>query len=1298
MMTPPAPARAPATAAAFLGSSTFIPLLQEVPRFSFIPLLRRAGSSNSRDARDSRTFLTATHAADDPAGRGTSPVRPLPSTATTVPGAAGVLLGTPRGDGRLRNGGISSSGAATAVNGRLPSTVERQVQLDTEETQRRRRYAQAIRGDLSAAQLQSTPNDGGGSAGASLGNSLNKNAEVIRSAPVVTAAAAAAPPSTTTFPRRRQPAVPARPPTNAAKLPRYLEQLIDRGDWRKAVSAFEKARKHQASVFRKAPVHPTDPTSVLTRGAYNQALLAYAKGRDGRGALELLRCMREEGGGIAPTRGSFNACLNACRYGGQRDKVMAVLEMMVEDGVPPSGKSYSSALQACAKEGNVPDARKMLGWMWTSPDLEGGIKGPRPTTWGYNCAMEACARSGDWASAFELMGEMTRHGLAHDAFTYGAALEACGRTGNWQKAEDVVKQMAGAYADSLEPFDYGGKSDRVVAGDASTATLAPTAVHCNALLQAYSRGKRMDKALRLLDQMLAVTIPGAVASVPALGSPTAAAGQPATTLSAGASDANGVMKINTGVGGDESGGPLPLWDPRLPLSRPDAVSFGTVIDGCSRARMADEAVGLLTIMRRERISGTCISRAEKTAALGGGEDGGGGGSDGDSEGLLLPPNVHCVTAAITACGRVNRPDQAVAVLEEAVAMENAWLKQLARQRRQRPPQDQDQDQNQVEESAFSGPVVAAAPPALTTLATAAEGPKALDRRHQQRPGEQGGVAGGEAIPAFGEEASATATFLEGAGAAARGSTAAAAVAEGAVAVAFSGKMGLENAAVSDNRPVESATAVAAAALESSPPEGAAAAMADSLFSGALRPAYNAAINACLGTGRNGQARALMRNMRERGLRPGREIFNSLLVACSDAFEAFDILGEMEVARVDPDVASYTAAMGACSRGGNLKAALELFGMMRGTSPAAGAGGTGAGTSDSRAATGGGLGGRGERIRQRAPRADAQAYGAAAAACARGLDHKAAVRLLGDMREAGLRPGRPMFGAVIDACARRGKWEQAVALLEEMTASGVAPALRHYSSAIFACSMGENPGKGLELLSKMRKKRVRTNSTCVNAAIHGFTLLGDWETALDILESMERVYQVVPDAVTYNTAMKACFRVGRNQEGLALFDRMRDYPPDSPRGGKGTPFFFSSSSASSPRGRPRHPFLKVSLRNGAEVLPARRGNLEEVASATAASSATMAATATPAAGRGKSKDVGKKKGTGRGAGVGGFRTSSPPRPDTASYNTVITAVASSWGLEGRQQAMALVDEMRARGLQPDTFTALAAEKAGWEVEL
>ncbi|CAN0510994.1 unnamed protein product, partial [Ectocarpus sp. 12 AP-2014] len=213
-------------------------------------------------------------------------------------------------------------------------------------------------------------------------------------------------------------------------------------------------------------------------------------------------------------------------------------------------------------------------------------------------------------------------------------------------------------------------------------------------------------------------------------------------------------------------------------------------------------------------------------------------------------------------------------------------------------------------------------------------------------------------------------------------------------------------------------------------------------------------------------------------------------------------------------------------------------------------------------------------------ADAQAYGAAAAACARGLDHRGALRLLGEMREAGLRPGRPMFGAVIDACARRGKWEEATALLEEMTASGVAPSLRHYSSAIFACALGENPGKGLELLSVMQKKRVSPNSTCVNAAIHGFALLGDWEKSLEILNNMERAHHVVPDSVSYNTAMKACFRSGQHQAGLALFDRMRSYPPNPPRssssGGGG-----GEKASSASHSTKRHPrtFLRVSLPKG-----------------------------------------------------------------------------------------------------------------------
>ncbi|CBJ29291.1 conserved unknown protein [Ectocarpus siliculosus] len=927
--------------------------------------------------------------------------------------------------------------------------------------------------------------------------------------------------------------------------------------------------------------------------------------------------MRKAGGRLAPSRSSFNICLNACRHGRQRDKVMSVLELMVQDGIPPSGKSYSSALQACAKDGNVPDARKMLGWMWTSPDLEGGVKGLRPTTWGYNCAMEACARSGDWGSAVELMDEMRTRGLSHDAFTYGAALEACGRTGNWQKAEAIVEQMADAYTESLEGANGSGDDDAgggVFAHSGKKSSLSPTAVHCNALLQAYSRGKRVDKALRLLDEMLAVA--------PALPS----SATPPPVLSAAAAAAPEENLVSTRIGKEEStaddGGEgsrddddnddrsaLLRWDPRLPLPRPDAVSFGTVIDGCSRARLADEAVCLLKVMGEERIGGT----APIAGGGGGGSEmwrsGGGGGSGGGSgDTPLLPPNVHCLTAAITACGRANRLELAIAVLREAAVLEDAWLDEQGR-----------------------------------------------------------GVEADAGIAASGGRSSVNETAKFNSGKLAGGEDA--------------------EATIDGDK---SATAGAVAAWdgsETSTAEGPLRARSS------LQPAFNAAINACVKAGSHGEARLLMRDMGERGLRPGREAFNSLLVACSTSYEAMNILAEMERARVAPDVASYTAAIGACSRGGDLPAALGLFEAMRRPSPpgaaAAAARVVEPGTGD------GGAGGRAATVRA-APMADAQAYGAAAAACARGLDHRGALRLLGEMREARLRPGRPMFGAVIDACARRGKWEEATALLEEMTASGVAPSLRHYSSAIFACALGENPGKGLELLSVMRKKRVSPNSTCVNAAIHGFALLGDWEKSLEILSNMERTYHVVPDSA-----------------GLALFDRMRSYPPNPPRSGGGGSGGGEKASAAS-HSTKRHPrtFLRVSLPNGggaaamvqpaAPAAPARQRQSARDAGADSADSVEKSggevvggavacreragvaggegiSTAHPrsAVAATEGAEVSAAVGAGKGKGQGGrsaFRASSPPRPDTASYNTVIAAVASAWGWGGRGQATALLREM------------------------
>ena len=47
---------------------------------------------------------------------------------------------------------------------------------------------------------------------------------------------------------------------------------------------------------------------------------------------------------------------------------------------------------------------------------------------------------------------------------------------------------------------------------------------------------------------------------------------------------------------------------------------------------------------------------------------------------------------------------------------------------------------------------------------------------------------------------------------------------------------------------------------------------------------------------------------------------------------------------------------------------------------------------------------------------------------------------------------------------------------------------------------------------MRRKGIPSNSTCVNAAMHGFARLRQWKRAVEVLLSMGADYGVAPDAV------------------------------------------------------------------------------------------------------------------------------------------------------------------------------------------
>lgn len=86
--------------------------------------------------------------------------------------------------------------------------------------------------------------------------------------------------------------------------------------------------------------------------------------------------------------------------------------------------------------------------------------------------------------------------------------------------------------------------------------------------------------------------------------------------------------------------------------------------------------------------------------------------------------------------------------------------------------------------------------------------------------------------------------------------------------------------------------------------------------------------------------------------------------------------------------------------------------------------------------------------------------------------------------------RICYNTAVNACAQSGEWKLALSLVDEMI----------------------HTGEGLP-----------PDSFTFNSVMHGMASVGEWERLLGLLDGMQNI-GVVPDVVSYNTAMNACNQV------------------------------------------------------------------------------------------------------------------------------------------------------------------------------
>ena len=172
----------------------------------------------------------------------------------------------------------------------------------------------------------------------------------------------------------------------------------------------------------------------------------------------------------------------------------------------------------------------------------------------------------------------------------------------------------------------------------------------------------------------------------------------------------------------------------------------------------------------------------------------------------------------------------------------------------------------------------------------------------------------------------------------------------------------------------------------------------------LAMAYTAAMWASGRAGETDVALGILDRMRERGVAADAHAYSAALGACRKGGRwqrACDLLGEMrEIDGVEPNGYSYSLAIGACSRAGQSEAALGLF----------------------------------EERKALDEPLDAYSCVAALEACAASKQSSRAVALLEEMetsRDASLTANTFAWNAAMLACSRAGEWAEAIALYGKM---------------------------------------------------------------------------------------------------------------------------------------------------------------------------------------------------------------------------------------------------------------------------
>ncbi|KAK1940941.1 Pentatricopeptide repeat-containing protein [Phytophthora citrophthora] len=178
--------------------------------------------------------------------------------------------------------------------------------------------------------------------------------------------------------------------------------------------------------------------------------------------------------------------------------------------------------------------------------------------------------------------------------------------------------------------------------------------------------------------------------------------------------------------------------------------------------------------------------------------------------------------------------------------------------------------------------------------------------------------------------------------------------------------------------------------------------------------------------------------------------------------------------------------------------------------------------------------------------DAKSYMLYATALGENGQAAQAVRVIGRMKERGVKPDVPVYNAVMRACSKAGRVPWAYNVMEKMQVAGLVPDRASFTILMNSAIAEGDLDKAFETFHLMRTHVTEPDEVAFSCLINGFAREGRVERALNLLEDLLEC-GLTPSLVTFNTLMNACAKSHYYAHKAIDFyyemQELYDYTPD-----------------------------------------------------------------------------------------------------------------------------------------------------------